>query len=73
MPKRQQHWTGHCEYPLTDAYERGHEATFGAKPERYCQGCGRLPAFCGCRNLESRKRFFSKTRTTTARQGMETP
>jgi hypothetical protein len=48
MPKRQQHWTGRCEFPLTDVYERGHAATFGAKADRYCKACGRLPSYCEC-------------------------
>ena len=45
-PKRR--WTGQCEYPLTDEYRAGHEATFGSKLDRYCQGCGRLPSWCEC-------------------------
>jgi hypothetical protein len=45
-PKRR--WTGQCEYPLTDEYRAGHVATFGSKLDRYCAGCGRLPAWCSC-------------------------
>lgn len=29
-------------------YERGHAATFGAKADRHCPTCGRLPAWCEC-------------------------
>lgn len=41
-------WTGKCEFPLTEEYERGHAATFGEKADRYCEGCGRLRVWCEC-------------------------
>lgn len=34
--------------PVTAEYERGHAATFGVKPERFCDGCGRLKVWCEC-------------------------
>lgn len=34
--------------PVTPEYERGHAETFGERPNRFCEGCGRLPAFCEC-------------------------
>jgi hypothetical protein len=51
-PKRR--WTGQCEYPLTDEYRAGHVATFGSKLDRYCDGCGRLPAWCCCTEMRDR-------------------
>ncbi len=45
-PKR--YWRGHCEFPLTEEYERGHESTFKQRADRYCKGCGRLPHYCEC-------------------------
>lgn len=48
MPAPKRYWRGHCEFPLTEEYERGHAATFGEKADRYCEGCGRLRVWCEC-------------------------
>lgn len=48
MAKAKREWHGHCEFPLTEEYERGHEATFGKEVDRHCPKCGRLPTWCEC-------------------------
>lgn len=47
-------FTGKVEYPLTPEYERGHVATFGERRDRHCDGCGRLPHFCECKERKER-------------------
>ena len=34
--------------PLTKEYEAGYVRNFGTKADRYCERCGKLPAWCEC-------------------------